>query len=31
MNFNHDILFDFIPEKDKKNFLVWDNAFKSRN
>ena len=29
MNFNHDILFDFIPEKDKKNFLVWDNVFNS--
>lgn len=29
MIFDSNILFEFIPEKDKKNFLVWDNAFKS--
>lgn len=29
MKFDYDILFEFIPEKDKKNFLVWDNAFLS--
>jgi hypothetical protein len=27
MKFDHDILFDFLPEKDKKSFMVWDNAF----
>lgn len=29
MNFDHDILFEFLPEEDKKNFLVWDNTFLS--
>jgi len=27
MKFDHDILFDFLPEEDKKSFMVWDNAF----
>jgi hypothetical protein len=25
--FNQDILFEFLPEEDKKSFMVWDNAF----
>ena len=28
-NFDHDILFEFIPEEDKKYFMVWDNVFLS--
>lgn len=24
MNFNQDILFEFLPEEDKKSFMVWD-------
>lgn len=24
--FNHDILKEFLPEEDKKSFLVWDNV-----
>lgn len=27
MKYDYDILFDFIPEKDKKSFMVWDNAY----
>ena len=27
MKFDYDILFEFIPEKDKKSFMVWNNAF----
>ncbi len=27
MKFDHDILFDFLSEEDKKSFMVWDNAF----
>ena len=27
MKFDHDILFEFLPEEDKKSFMVWDNAF----
>lgn len=27
MKFDHDILFEFIPEEDKESFMVWDNAF----
>jgi hypothetical protein len=27
MKFDHDILFDFLPEEDKKSFMVWDNCF----
>lgn len=27
MKFDHDILFEFIPEEDKKSFMVWDIAF----
>ena len=26
MKFDHDILFEFLPEEDKKSFMVWDNA-----
>lgn len=29
MKFNNDILKEFLPEEDKKSFLVWDNAFLS--
>ena len=25
--FDQDILFEFLPEEDKKSFLVWDNAY----
>jgi len=28
MKFDCDILFEFLPEEDKKHFLVWDNVFK---
>jgi hypothetical protein len=28
MKFDYDILFEFLPEEDKKHFLVWDNVFK---
>jgi hypothetical protein len=24
MKFNQDILFEFLPEEDKKSFMVWD-------
>ena len=27
LQFDQDILFEFLPEEDKKSFLVWDNAF----
>ena len=27
MKFDHDILFEFIPEEDKKSFMVWDRVF----
>jgi hypothetical protein len=27
MKFDQDILFEFLPEEDKKSFMVWDNAF----
>ena len=30
MKFDQDILFDFLPEEDKKSFMVWDNVFLSR-
>jgi hypothetical protein len=26
MNFDQDILFEFLPEEDKKSFMVWDNV-----
>jgi hypothetical protein len=26
MKFDYDILFEFLPEEDKKSFMVWDNA-----
>ena len=31
MKFNHDILFEFLPEKDKKSFMAWDNVFCNPN
>ena len=27
MKFDHDILFDFLSEEDKKSFMVWDNVW----
>lgn len=27
MKFDYDILFEFLPEEDKKSFMVWDNIF----
>lgn len=27
MKLDYDILFEFLSDKDKKIFLVWDNAF----
>ena len=30
MRFEHDILFEFIPEEDKKSFMVWDNVLLSQ-
>ena len=27
MKLDHDILFEFLPEEDKKSFMVWDNSF----
>ena len=27
MKFDHDILFEFLSEEDKKSFMVWDNSF----
>ena len=29
MKFDCDILKEFLPEEDKKSFLVWDNVFLS--
>lgn len=26
MKFDYDILFEFLPEEDKKSFMVWDNV-----
>jgi hypothetical protein len=26
MEFDYDILFDFLSEEDKKSFMVWDNV-----
>ena len=31
MKFDHDILFEFLPEKDKKSFMSWDNVFCNPN
>ena len=31
MKFDHDILFDFLPEEDKKSFMVWVTVFSSTN
>ncbi len=28
--FNQDILFEFLPEEDKKSFMVWDNVILSQ-
>jgi hypothetical protein len=30
MKFDHDILFEFLPEEDKKSFMVWDNVILSQ-
>ncbi len=30
MKFDHDILFDFLSEEDKKSFMVWDNVILSQ-
>lgn len=27
MKYDHDILFEFLPEEDKKSFMIWDNAY----
>ena len=27
MRFDHDIVFEFIPDEDKKSFLVWVNVY----
>jgi hypothetical protein len=27
--YDYDILYNFIPENDKKNFLVWENSWTS--
>jgi hypothetical protein len=31
MKFDYDIIFEFIPEEDKKSFLIWDNVFLNVN
>lgn len=31
MKFDHDILFEFLPEEDKKYFMAWDNVFCNPN
>jgi len=31
MKFDYDIIFEFIPEEDKKSFIVWDNVFLNVN
>ena len=31
MKFVHDILFEFLPEEDKKSFMAWDNVFFNPN
>jgi hypothetical protein len=30
MKFDHDILFEFLSEEDKKSFMVWDNVILSQ-
>ncbi len=30
MEFDYDILFDFLSEEDKKSFMVWDNVILSQ-
>jgi hypothetical protein len=31
MKFDQDILFEFLPEEDKKSFQVWDRVTRSKN
>lgn len=31
MKFDQDILFEFLPEEDKKSFMAWDNVFCNPN
>lgn len=31
MEYKHDILFEFLTQEDKNNFLVWDNVMLSTN
>ena len=31
MKFDQDILFEFLPEEDKKSFMAWDNVFCNTN
>ena len=31
MKFDQDILFEFLPEEDKKSFMTWDNVFCNPN
>ena len=31
MKFDYDILFEFLPEEDKKSFMTWDNVFCNPN
>ena len=31
MKFDYDILFEFLPEEDKKSFMIWDNVFLNVN
>ena len=31
MKFDQDILFEFLPEEDKKYFMAWDNVFCNPN
>lgn len=31
MKFDHDILFEFLPEEDKKSFMTWDNVYSIPN
>ena len=31
MKFDHDILFEFLPEEDKKSFMACDNVFCNPN
>ena len=31
MKFDYDIIFEFLPEEDKKSFMAWDNVFCNPN